>query len=55
MVAKNDKNCLNLAVQNLTKSIQNKKRENAILTEVLAKFCAKNLWQSVSLNITNSK
>lgn len=42
MVAKNDKNCLNLAVQNHTKSMQNKKRENAILTEVLAKFCAKN-------------
>lgn len=55
MVAKNDKNCLNLAVQNLTKSMQNKKRENAIFTEVFAKFCAKNLWQSVSLNITNSK
>lgn len=55
MVAKNDKNCLNLVVQNLIKSMQNKKRENAILTEVLAKFCVKNLWQSVSLNIANLK
>lgn len=42
MVAKNDKNCLNLAVQKHTKIYANKKRENAILTEVLAKFCAKN-------------
>ena len=55
MVAKNDKNCLNLAVQNHTKSMQNKKREKAVSTEVLAKFCVKNLWQSVSLDITNSK
>lgn len=55
MVAKNDKNCLNLAVQNHTKTMQNKRRENAVSTEVFAKFCVKNLWQSVSLNATNSK